>query len=281
LTNTFDRPLTQTPTHPTSSPQPPYSQRRITIDTEVLLEERIGDVLKLTMNRVAKHNALNAELDHAIGSAVSRADDDGVRVIVLTGAGEKAFCAGADMLEASGVETSSGTLPPPAERQHGDTEVARTPIPVIAAINGYCYGGGARLAIECDILLAAEHASFRLPGAEYGLVVAAATLPRLVGVTKAKEWIFTARRFDAAEAHAAGMLSHLYPAGELLPAAMAMAETIAGQSAGAVRESKRAMDAATLVTAARDIESSANKVLRGSKEQSERFRSATKKVTGR
>ena len=156
-----------------------------------------------------------------------------------------------------------------------------TPLPVIAAINGYCYGGGARLAIACDIRLASNTATFRLPGAEYGLVVGAATLPRLVGAAKAKELIFTARKIDAAEALSCGLVNSIHEPDQLMAAAMEMAETIAKQSAGAIRESKRAIDAATLSDEATEIENQANRELRGSPEQVARFRSATQKVTGR
>ena len=247
----------------------------------LVLEERRGDVLVLTLNRPAKHNALNAALLHDLGSAVQRADANGVAVIVLTGAGAKAFCAGADMLEMSGVEANAAPLPPREQRVDGYAELAATPVPVIAAINGFCYGGGARLAISCDIRLAADTATFRLPGAEYGLVVGAATLPRLVGTSRAKDWILTARKFAATEALSSGFVSGLFAADALLPAALAMAQTIAGHSQAAVRESKRVIDAATLNATAIEMEDHANRVLRGSKEQAGRFRAATRKVTGK
>jgi enoyl-CoA hydratase/carnithine racemase len=244
----------------------------------VLIEERRGPVLLLTMNRPERHHALNAALSAALDDAVERAErDEGVRVIVLTGSGTKAFCAGGDMLEMSGVER--GAAPQMPRRSIGRFNT--TPIPTIAAVNGYCYGGGARLAIACDIRLAAENATFRLPGSEYGLVVAAATLPRLVGAAKAKELIFTARRFDAAEALAWGLVSAIYPQDELLPAALAMAEEIAGMDVAAVRAAKRVIDAATLAGEAMRLEEEANRALRGSPEQTARFRDATRRVTGR
>jgi crotonobetainyl-CoA hydratase len=247
----------------------------------VVCYERQGDVALVTLNRPHRHNAINAALNHFLGAAIRRAEAEDVAVVVLTGAGEKAFCAGGDMLEMSGVEAGADALPPRAEQLDGYEVLSATPLPVIAAINGYCFGGGARLAVSCDIRLAAAHASFRLPGVEYGLVVTAAMLPRLVGTSKAKEWIYTARRFEAAEALAAGLLSAVHPAAELLPAALAMAGTIAAHSRAAVRESKRVIDAATLHEAAIDMENAANRVLRGSREQAERFRDATRKVTGR
>ena len=250
----------------------------------ILLSERRGEhgeVLLLTLNRPERHNALNAALNHALGEAVAAAAPAGARVIVLTGAGGRAFCAGGDMLEMSGVEQGGDPLPPPAERRNGTEELAGTPLPVIAAVNGICYGGGLRLAIACDIRLASDAATFRLPGAEYGLVVAAATLPRLVGTSKAKEWIYTAREFDAAEALAAGLLSAVHPPVDLLPAALEMATLIAAHDPAAVRESKRVIDAATLSDDAIHLEAETNRRLRGSPTQTERFRAATRRVTGR
>jgi enoyl-CoA hydratase/carnithine racemase len=202
-----------------------------------------------------------------------------VRVVIVTGTGEKAFCAGADMLETSGVEPPSTAPAGGAARIY--ERLAAMRLPVIAAINGYCYGGGARLAIGCDIRIASENATFRLPGSEYGLVVAAATLPRLVGAARAKELIFTARRFDASEAFAYGLVSAVYSQAQLMPAAMDMARTIASHSAAAVQGAKRVIDLATLSEAANALEDDLNRKLRGSPEQTERFRNATQRVTGR
>jgi enoyl-CoA hydratase len=184
------------------------------------------------------------------------------------------------MIEASG---AGGGGPPPRPRPAGGgvARVAATPRPGIAAVKGDSYRGGAALAIACDIRLASENASFRLPGAEYGLVVAAATLPRLVGAARAKELIFSARRFDAADALAWGMVNAVYPPDELLPAALTLAATVAANSVAAVRASKRVIDAATLSESALALEAEINRTLRGSPEQVERFRDATRRVTGR
>jgi crotonobetainyl-CoA hydratase len=247
--------------------------------TPLVLEERHGHVLLLTLNRPERHNALSAALTEQLEDALERAEADvAVRVLVLTGAGSRAFCAGGDMLELSGAEPTSRSASTPPR---GTNRLHSTPLPVIAAINGYCYGGGARLATACDILLASETATFRLPGAEYGLVVAAATLPRLIGAARTKELIFTAKKFGAAEALAWGLVNYVYPPEELLPAALAMAETIAAHSVEAVRASKRVIDMATLIEAALDGEDEANRALRGSPEQVDRFRTATKRITGR
>ncbi len=250
----------------------------------LVIESRDGAVVTIALNRPHRHHALNRALSAAIADAVERAESDpDVRVIVLTGTGEKAFCAGADMLETSGVEppSTNGGNARTSTAANAIDRVTATRLPVIAAVNGYCYGGGARLAVGCDIRLASETATFRLPGSEYGLVVAAATLPRLVGAAKAKELIFTARKFDAAEALACGLVNSVHAPADLMPAALEMAQTIAGHSASAIQEAKRVIDAATLDAEANRMEEEANRALRGSPEQVERFRNATQRVTGR
>ena len=252
---------------------------------ELVLEERHDHVLALSLNRPRRHHALNRALVGRLAQALQAAEaDDDVRVVVLTGTGSKAFCAGADMLEVSGVEPSA--TPPSARQPTGAAgnayaALAAMSCPVIAAVNGYCYGGGAHLAIGCDIRLASTTATFRLPGAEYGLVVAAAALPRLVGAAKAKELIYTTRRFDAAEAHAWGLVSTVHEPDDLMPAALEMAAQIAGNSPAAVQASKAVIDAATLSDEADALELDYNRKLRGSPEQSKRFRDATRRVTGR
>lgn len=242
---------------------------------------RDGAIQVLAMNRPARHHAVNRAMSDALINALDAAEGDGeTRVVVLTGTGQKAFCAGQDMLEASGIEP--GARDPRSSSAMAAVERLETcRLPVIAAINGYCFGGGAALAIAADIRLAARHASFRLPGAEYGLVVGAASLPRLVGVSRAKDWIFTARRFEAEEACTAGLVSGLYDSEALMPAAMALAERIAANSPVAVQESKRVIDLATQVDAAYTSEKETNLRLRATDEQQARFRDATQRVTGR
>ena len=245
----------------------------------LVIEERRGAVLLLTLNRPERHHALNQALGEALDSALQLADaDPDVAAIILTGSGTKAFCAGADMLEASGVTAGGGRVGGAALAIN---RLSKMPMPVIAAVNGHCYGGGARLAIACDLRIASPNAMFRLPGSEYGLVVAAATLPRLVGAARAKELIFTARPFTAGEAFDYGLVTAIHPQEDLLAAAWKIGETIAGFSRGAVREAKRVIDTATLSEEATRMENEANRELRGSTEQVARFRDATRRVTGR
>ncbi len=244
----------------------------------LVLEERQGHVAIIALNRPERHHALSAALSSAIEEALHRAEaDPEVRCVVVTGTGTKAFCAGGDMLEMSGKEQ----VERPAKPGNPIGALQDTHLPVIAAINGYCYGGGARLALSCDIRLGSKTATFRLPGAEYGLVVGAASLPRLAGAAKAKELILTARKFDANEALEVGFVNHLYEPEALMPAALEMAQQIAANSPAAVQASKRVIDAASASAEAYRMENDINRTLRGSEEQTARFATATTRVTGR
>ncbi|MCH7836258.1 MAG: enoyl-CoA hydratase/isomerase family protein [Chloroflexi bacterium] len=246
---------------------------------ESLIVEQTGAVATIRLNRPEKHNALNAQLSHELIEALDKVEaDDAVNVIVLTGAGEKAFCAGADMAEAVGAGgTNSGYVGAPAEAV---ARVLRTRKPIIAAVNGYSYGGGALLAINCDIRIASEDARFRFVGASYGLVVGAFQLPRIVGAPLAKELIFTARTIDAQEALRIGLVSHLVPLEELEATVTEMALAIAANSRAAVMESKQVIDIATSNREAFRREVEANLELRQSEEHQERFRAAAMRVTG-
>ncbi|MGR8946968.1 MAG: enoyl-CoA hydratase/isomerase family protein [Gammaproteobacteria bacterium] len=247
----------------------------------ILAVEQLENVRVLTLNRPERHHALNYELATSIASAIDDAEaDDNVRALVLTGSGDKAFCAGQDMLEMSGVEAAAGEVKS-SSAAIAFERVANSTLPIIAAITGICYGGGALLALACDLRIADRASRYRFPGAEYGLVVGAAWLPRLVGTAKAKEWIYTARKIEADEALQSSLVSYLHDTPDVLPAALALAKQITENSPIAVSESKRVVDAATLVPAAEDLEREINEGLRGSNEQRALFNRATSKVTGR
>lgn len=249
--------------------------------TPLLIVENYEHVRLLILNRPERHHALNFELANLIANACEEAEQDAnVRVIVITGSGGKAFCAGQDMLEMSGVEAASGEVES-SSAAIAFERIANSPLPIIAAIQGVCYGGGALLALACDIRIADHASSYRFPGAEYGLVVGAAWLPRLVGTTKAKELIYTARKLEAEEALQCGLVSYLHDTDEVLSAALTLGQQIANNSPIAVRESKRVIDLATLDTEAEQLEIDINKTLRGSDEQRALFNRATTKVTGR
>jgi len=248
------------------------------VDHTSLIVEKTGAVATVRLNRPEKHNALNAQLSHELIAALDALEaDDEVSVIVLTGAGEKAFCAGADMAEAVGGNGPDSNVGAPAQAV---ARVLRAAKPIIAAVNGYAYGGGAVLAINCDIRIASENAKFRFVGASYGLVVGAFQLPGIVGAPLAKELIFTARTIDAQEALRIGLVNHLTRIEKLEATAMEMAAAIAANSRAAVVASKHVIDAATANSEALRQEVEANQGLRQSEEHRERFRTAARRVTG-
>lgn len=252
------------------------------MDYQTLIVERDGAVATVRLNRPDKHNALNARLSRELIDALDALEADAdVNVIVLTGAGEKAFCAGADMAEAVGDgEAGSGDAGAPRPPAEAVARTARVAKPLIAAVNGYAYGGGAALAINCDIRIASENARFRFVGASYGLVVGAYQLPRLVGAPMAKELIFTARTVDADEALRIGLANHVVPLEELPRAVSEVAQGTAGNSRAAVIASKQVIDLATGNREALRREIEANLELRQSAEHLERFRAAAQRVTG-
>ena len=206
--------------------------------------ERRDAVARLVLARPDAANALSRALVTDLARAVAGvAADATVRAVVLTGTG-KAFCAGADLKERRGMtldETRAfldllgATL----------NAVAALRCPVIAAINGAAFGGGLELALACDLRLAAEGATMGLVETRLGIIPGAGgtqRLARLVGVSRAKELIFTGRRFDAAAARAMGVVSDVVPAAELDAAALRLAAEIAGAGPLAVAQAKAAID---------------------------------------
>jgi enoyl-CoA hydratase/carnithine racemase len=246
-----------------------------------LLVEAHDAVVILRLDRPEKHNAISRQMASELIDALDRLEaDDGVRCIILTGAGDRAFCAGADMQQAA--------LEPRAEGEEAKdwaaqaaVRLARVRKPLIGAINGYAFGGGAVFALMCDIRLCSENASFRFVGASYGLVVGAGRLPAIVGPAMAKELIFTARTVDSSEALRIGLANHVYPSSELEDHALRMAGEVAGHSATAVRASKEVIDLASLSSEAGRKEMEWNLELRRSDEHQERFREAAERVVRR
>jgi enoyl-CoA hydratase len=205
------------------------------------LEQR-GAVAVVTMNRPAALNAFDTDqlrrmLDRF---AAIRADRD-VRCVVLTGAGDRAFAAGADIKEMANLSPSEGLAF--GRLGHALTrDIEGLPQPVIAAVNGLALGGGCEVALAADIRLASESAQFAQPEVTLGIPPGwggTQRLPRLVGAGIAAELIFTGRRVAAREALQYRLVNAVYPADRLLPEAMALAERIAAASPSAVRTAKR------------------------------------------
>jgi methylglutaconyl-CoA hydratase len=210
----------------------------------VLVDVRDG-VGFLTLNRPAAANALSVALVRALAEALARLRHDAaVRAVVLTGAGERAFCAGADLKERRAMSldetrTFLGELGAVADG------LAAFPRPVLAAINGAAFGGGLELALACDVRLAADSAELGLVETRLGIIPGAGgtqRLARVAGVAVAKELVFTGRRLGAARARELGVVSHVVPAAELVAAAATLAAEMAASGPLAVAQAKRAID---------------------------------------
>ncbi len=205
---------------------------------DVEIDEGIAVV---TMNRPQALNAFNTEqLDLLAGAFHALGQDRAVRVVILTGAGDRAFAAGADIKEMVDLSPAEGV----AFGRKGQalaSAVERLPQPVIAAVNGFAFGGGCELAIACDIRLAAENARFAQPEVTLGIPPGwggTQRLPRLIGPGLAAEMIYTGRQVHAGEAHRIGLVNAVYPLDQLMAAARAMAAQIARNSPAAVRAAK-------------------------------------------
>lgn len=243
--------------------------------TNAVIVEREGHVALVRMNRPEKHNAFNRELSVAVIETLEALEADGdVHVVVATGAG-KAFCAGADMTEAVAAIDEAGRSDGMGQ---AIARAARFRKPLLACVNGAAYGGGAYLAVVCDIRIASEDAAFRFPGAEYGLVVGGAQLPRIIGPAHAKELLFTARVVRAADALRIGLVNRVVPAQDVERETMEMARAIAANAASALVATKDTVDRATQVDDGARAEIDWNRELRGSAEHHERFRAAAERV---
>ena len=253
---------------------------------KAIILEHHGATAVVRLNRVEKHNAISRQMADELVRCLDTLDaNPDVRVIVLTGAGEKAFCAGADMAEAALGRSTGTSEPPPIEggrdwAAQAAVRLVRARKPVIAAVNGYAYGGGAIFAVCCDIRICAASARFRFVGATYGLAVGASMLPRAGGGPMAKELIFTARVVDAEEALRIGLVSHVVPDADLERTVLEMAEQIAGNSPAAIAASKDVIDIATSTKDAGRREFEHNVALRQSEDHIARFRAAAERVVG-
>ena len=188
--------------------------------TDQLLVETAGPVGWITFNNPAKHNALSVAMWRALPGALDRLEGDAaVRVIVLKGAGERAFVSGADISEFASLRASADAVAAYDELAEGATARLRTADrPTVAMIRGYCMGGGLGLAIACDMRIASAGSQFAIPAARLGVgyrVGSLKLLTDLVGPAFAKEILITARRFDAGEAERIGLVNKSVPDDDL------------------------------------------------------------------
>ncbi len=206
---------------------------------EFILAECRDGVAVITLNRPEKLNALSFGLARELDEALTGYEkDETVKAVILTGAGEKAFSAGADIHEMAGM--SSEEL---AQRQEFRNEatwhVASFEKPLIGAINGLAYGGAALLSSTLDLRIGCERSSFRFLAASYGRVNSTWSLPLLVGLPKAKELLYTGRVVGAEEALRIGLLNQVVPSARLVELAVEMAQMIAKNDARMVQGIKR------------------------------------------
>jgi enoyl-CoA hydratase len=220
---------------------------------EFILSETRGAVALITLNRPKALNALNLAMIRDIGAAIAAADaDDAVGCILLTGS-ERAFAAGADIKEMAGLTFAAAYLadyPPGVDRAAG----ARKPI--VAAVAGYCLGGGCELMMMCDVVMAGESAKFGQPEITIGVgpgFGGSQRMPRAIGKAKAMDMILTGRMMDAAEADRVGLVSRVVPDARLMAEALAVADKIAAFSRTATLAAKETVNRAFEVSLAEGL----------------------------
>lgn len=205
---------------------------------ENLLVERDGAVTTITFNRPKVLNALNAQtLDELSAAVETAAADESTRVLILTGSGEKAFVAGADINELA-LQTPVGGRDHARKGQRLFDRIERLGKPVIAAVNGFALGGGCELAMACTVRLAADTARFGQPEINLGLIPGYAgsqRLPRLVGRGRAQELLLTGDMIGAEEAWRIGLVNKVVPAAQLMEEARKLAQVLAAKAPIAVR----------------------------------------------
>ena len=211
---------------------------------EFIKYEVEGAVATITIDRQKALNALNSQVLDELSETLDAVDLNVVRAIILTGAGEKSFVAGADIGEMSTLTKAEGV----AFGKKGNDVFRRLetfPVPVIAAVNGFALGGGCEIAMSCDIRICSENAVFGQPEVGLGITPGfggTQRLARIISVGKAKEMIYSARNIKADEAYRIGLVNNVYPLEELIPAAKKLASIIAANAPIAVRNCKKAIN---------------------------------------
>ncbi len=211
---------------------------------EFITYETEGYVGTITINRPRALNALNSQVLEELDATLDAVNLDEIRCLILTGAGEKSFVAGADIGEMSTLTKAQGEA---FGKKGNDVfrKLETFPIPVIAAVNGFALGGGCEIAMSCDIRICSENAVFGQPETGLGITPGfggTQRLARIIPVGIAKQMIYSARNIKADEAYRIGLVNAVYPLEELIPAAQKLAGTIAKNAPIAVRNCKKAIN---------------------------------------
>jgi enoyl-CoA hydratase len=206
---------------------PGGNKRRISMSYQNILAERVENIALITLNRPEKLNAMNYELACEVDQELTKIEsDDGVRVVILTGAGPRAFSAGGDIHQL--VKSTPEEMAARSEaRGQANWHLATFAKPIIGAINGLAYGAGAQLTTMLDIRIGCEHAEIQFLAAKYGRANSTWSLPLIVGMPKAKELLYTGRPVQAEEAERIGLLNRVVPCARLREASLEMAKQIA------------------------------------------------------
>lgn len=204
-----------------------------------ILTERLDKIAVIMMNRPEKLNALSYELACELDQELTNMEnDDEIRVVILTGAGPRAFSAGGDIMQM--VKSTPEEMAARSEvRREANWRLATFAKPIIGAINGLAYGAGAQLTTMLDIRIGCEHAEIQFLAAKYGRANSTWSLPLVVGLPKAKELLYTGRPVKAEEAERIGLLNQVVPCADLRSASIAMAQEIAENDARMVQGIKR------------------------------------------
>lgn len=209
---------------------------------QYLIYDNAQGVTTITLNDPSKLNSLNVAMQSELLEALRYArDDEGTKVIIITGAGEKAFCVGADISVFDGISSIKGyrLMRDIGYEIHRLMEVMEKPL--IAVVNGYCLAGGLEVALACDFIFAAEEAKFGAPEINIGIIPGwggCVRLARAIGSRRAKEWIMTGNRFIAAEAKSLGLINQIVPRDMLMTEARKFALELAAKSPNALKMAK-------------------------------------------
>ncbi|MEE9390291.1 MAG: enoyl-CoA hydratase-related protein [Candidatus Aminicenantaceae bacterium] len=212
---------------------------------KTLIYEKKENIGLLTINRPDKLNAISNELTSELSQLLGEIEnDEELRVLIITGAGDKAFVAGADIKELVDRDAKIGRRVS-RERQEIFSRIENLQIPVIGAVNGYALGGGLEIALACSIRVCSEKAQFGAPEVKLGIIPGdggTQRLPRLVGLGRAMEMILTGDFIDAQEAYRIGLVNKVFPHEEMMDGAMELAQRIASRPPLAVRYAKEAVN---------------------------------------
>ena len=215
-----------------------------TLETEFIKYEEEGQISILTINRPKALNALNSQVLEELDKTLEQIDTSKIRALIVTGAGEKSFVAGADISEMSTLTKKQGV---DFSKKGNDIfrKIETFPIPVIAAVNGFALGGGCEISMSCDIRICSDNAIFGQPEVGLGITPGfggTQRLARLIGMGMAKQMIYTGQNIKAEEALRIGLFNAIYPQNELLNEAKKLALTIANNGPNAIKNCKKAIN---------------------------------------